>query len=86
MAKDAIVRARTDLNLKTQVDRILDKIGLNTTTAINIFYKQILLNKGMPFDVRIPNKETKKAIKDAEKKRGKSRFKTADSLLKSLKS
>lgn len=58
MAKTAMVRARTTPDLKSEVEGILDKLGLTTTEAINLFFSQVKLHKGLPFDVRIPNKTT----------------------------
>jgi len=52
--------------LKEKVEEIFDELGLNATTAINIFYKQVLLSRGLPFDVRIPNAATRKAMKEAK--------------------
>lgn len=37
---------------------ILAQLGLNTTEAINIFYKMIVVHHGLPFEVRLPNRET----------------------------
>ena len=58
MAKTAMVRARTTPDLKSEVERILDKLGLTTTEAINLFFAQVKLRKGLPFEVKIPNKTT----------------------------
>jgi DNA-damage-inducible protein J len=43
---------------------VLDKLGMTPTEAITLFYKQVKLYRGLPFPVRIPNKETIRAIKD----------------------
>ena len=64
IAKTAHISVRTDAELKSDVDNILKKLGLSQTEAINIFYAQIKLNNGLPFEIKIPNKETKKAIED----------------------
>ncbi|HKP96453.1 MAG TPA: type II toxin-antitoxin system RelB/DinJ family antitoxin [Fibrobacteria bacterium] len=64
MSKTAMIRARTDSRLKEKVEEIFDELGLNATAAINIFYKQVLLSHGLPFDVRIPNATTRKAMKE----------------------
>ena len=65
MSKTATIRARTDEVLKHQVDDIFDRIGLTTSQALNIFYRQIVMHNGLPFNVAIPNKTTKKAINEA---------------------
>jgi DNA-damage-inducible protein J len=65
MSKTAMIRARTEPELKTQAEEIFHSLGLNQTEAINIFYHQVVLNKGLPFEVKLPNKETAKAIESA---------------------
>jgi DNA-damage-inducible protein J len=69
MAKTAMIRARTEPSLKNEVDGILEKLGMTSSEAINMFYRQVKLRKGLPFDVRIPNKETLRAMKDADEER-----------------
>ena len=66
MAKTAMIRARTEKSLKQEVDGILGKLGLTCSEAINLFFKQITLRKGIPFEVAVPNKTTLKAIKESE--------------------
>ncbi len=65
MPKTAFIRARIEPSLKEKVEQILDSLGLTQTEAIKLFYKQIEINQGLPFEVKLPNKETKKAIKDS---------------------
>ncbi|MGH2574156.1 MAG: type II toxin-antitoxin system RelB/DinJ family antitoxin, partial [Ignavibacteria bacterium] len=43
MAKTAMIRARTEPKLKKEVESIFNKLGLNSTEAINLFYKQVRL-------------------------------------------
>ncbi len=70
MAKSAMVRARIEPNLKEKVERVFDKIGLSPTQAITIFYHQVELRKGLPFDIVIPNKTTLKTFEDTDAGRG----------------
>jgi len=65
MAKTAVIHARTEENIKKHAEKILKMLGLTTTEAINMFLCQIIINKGLPFEVKIPNAETEKAIKEA---------------------
>ena len=55
MAKDSVVRARIETDLKETVESIFLRLGLSTTEAINLFYRQVELRKGLPFPVEIPN-------------------------------
>ena len=54
MAKSTSVYARIDPNLKEQAEAILSALGIPTSNAIDMFFKQIVLKKGLPFEVRLP--------------------------------
>ncbi len=54
MAKSASVYARIDPDLKEQAEAILAALGIPTSNAIDMFFKQIVLKKGLPFEVRLP--------------------------------
>jgi len=66
MPKTSFVNARIEPGLKEKAEIILDKLGLSKTEAINLFYRQICLNDGLPFPVKIPNKTTLKVFKDTD--------------------
>lgn len=66
MALDATVRARIDVDLKRDVEEILSEIGISTSQAITMFMKGIKRERGIPFELKIPNEETLQAMKDAE--------------------
>lgn len=53
--KTANVNARIDLNIKTQAEEILSKIGLPRSVAIDAFYRQIIMHGGIPFPLTIPD-------------------------------
>jgi DNA-damage-inducible protein J len=55
MAKISTVRARIEPELKVEVEKLFKQLGLSTTEAINLFYRQIKMRKGLPFNVVIPN-------------------------------
>ena len=84
MAKTTTIRARTSPELKEEVEGILKKLGLNTTEAINIFFSQIRLRHGLPFDVRIPNKTTARTFRRTDKGNDLIECKDADDLYKQL--
>ena len=52
--KTANVNVRIQENIKKQAEEILKTIGISRATAIDIFYRQIILNKGIPFSLTIP--------------------------------
>ena len=66
MHKTATVQARVDCDLKKQADIILHSIGLTSSQAINALYAQITLQKGMPFELKIPNDITLSALHELE--------------------
>ena len=65
MAKSEMIRARVEPKLKRDAEVVLDKLGMTPTEAITLFYKQVTLHRGLPFPVRIPNAETRKALREA---------------------
>ena len=64
MAKTATVNTRIEPDLKQEAEEIFAALGIKSSEAISMFYKQVVLRKGMPFDVRIPNEETIDAIQE----------------------
>lgn len=50
------VRARISPDLKNSVEGIFSSLGMNSSQAIVLFFKQVELHNGLPFDVRIPSK------------------------------
>ncbi len=54
-AKSANLYARIEPDVKEQAENILNTLGIPASNAINMFYKQIILNRGLPFEVKIPN-------------------------------
>jgi DNA-damage-inducible protein J len=69
MSKTATVRARLEPGLKGHAETVFRRLGLNPTQAITIFYKQVELRGGLPFDVAIPTTLTRKTFEatDAER-------------------
>ena len=55
MAKSANLYARIEPDLKEQAESILAALGIPASGAITMFYKQIILHKGLPFDVKLPS-------------------------------
>ena len=66
MGHDARISSRIDANLKQQADRILAEIGLKPSQAITLFYTQIVRQKGLPLDLKLPNEELEAAIAEAQ--------------------
>jgi len=78
--KTATVQVRIEPQLKKDVEAILAKIGVTASQAISMYYSSIKLNKGIPFENRIPNKATRAAMRDVDLKRNLSHAKNGADL------
>jgi DNA-damage-inducible protein J len=67
MSKTATVRARIEPGLKADVEKVLDSLGLSTTEAINLFFSQIHLRRGLPFQVEMPNETTRRTFEATDR-------------------
>jgi DNA-damage-inducible protein J len=67
MVKSAMIRARIEPKLKSEVEKVFSKLGISSSEAIQLFYAQVKIHNGLPFEIKIPNKETLKAIRDGDK-------------------
>ena len=76
MVKSANLYARIEPELKNEAEAILSGLGVPVSNAINIFYRQIVIHRGLPFDVRFPLRTLTNAAElsdeqlDAEVSRG----------------
>jgi DNA-damage-inducible protein J len=68
--KTTTITIRMDPQVKKNAVAVLKSLGLTTTQAVTLFFTQVSLNKGIPFDVHIPNETTAKAIKNGLDGRG----------------
>lgn len=62
MAKTAVIQARIDPEVKNNAQNIFNKLNISMSEAISIFLTQVSLNRGIPFDVRIPNDLTAETL------------------------
>ncbi|HEX7594264.1 MAG TPA: type II toxin-antitoxin system RelB/DinJ family antitoxin [Anaerolineae bacterium] len=85
MAKEAMIRARIEPRLKEEAEDILRQLGLSTTEALTLFYHQIRLNQGLPFEIRLPNKTTRQTFKDTDAGKHIIRVKDAPEMYRKLK-
>lgn len=83
MSKATTVQARIQPELKEMGDEILKKIGITASQAINALYAQIVMRKGLPFELKIPTKETKAAMDELERGGGQS-FSSFQSMIDDL--
>ena len=66
MSKTAMVRARVEPDLKDHAEHVFRRLGLNATQAITMFYRQVELRDGLPFEVAIPTPTTKRTFEGSE--------------------
>jgi len=83
MHKAAMINTRIEPKLKARAEVILRKVGLTSAEAVRLFYMQVCLHKGLPFEVKIPNEETIKAMHDADKRKT-HKVKSVDDLFENL--
>lgn len=80
MEKSVLVSFRTKPELKKKADVIFESLGISKTEAFNMFLSNVILNNGIPFEVKIPNKETLEAVEDIENRRNLTSHKSNDYL------
>lgn len=76
------IQARIEPELKRSAEAIFNKIGISSGEAIRMFYSQVQLRGGIPFDVRIPNADTLKAMEELDSGKGE-RFSSVDDVFES---
>ncbi len=67
MNNGSTIHARIDAQTKSQAQSILNELGMTLTEAITLYLRQIVFNKGIPFEVKIPNELTIKTIEKSER-------------------
>ena len=85
--KTDTVRAKVSYATKVSAERILHRLGLTMSEAINLMLVQIKLRKALPFNVVIPshpNAQTRRAISDAKNNRNLKTYNTLNELFEDL--
>ncbi|MFI5109151.1 MAG: type II toxin-antitoxin system RelB/DinJ family antitoxin [Terriglobales bacterium] len=78
-----MVHIRVDDKVKAKAAKTLAEMGLSVSDAVRMLLVRVAAEKALPFEVKVPNPTTVKAMKAADRRRGK-RFKTAGALFKDL--
>ena len=55
---------KLDPTVKQEAQKVFNELGLSLGEAVNLFLNQVRLRKGIPFDIEIPNEDTKAAMRD----------------------
>ena len=71
MAKTDTLHIRVEPSVKQRAEKTLNDLGLSITDAINVFLNQVILNDGIPFEIRKPkfNNETIQALEDCKERK-----------------
>ena len=87
MKNNTSMTIRTDREIKQQAQQIFSDLGMDMSTAINVFLRQVIKYNGFPFELTldVPNEITRKTIEDAEKGIGiQGPFKSVEELMEDL--
>ena len=84
MSKTDQIQVRIDPETKAAAEAVFAKLGIKPSEAVRMFYHQVELNQGIPFEVRVPNAETVQAIKDIEEGRDLVRHDSLEAFKQSL--
>ncbi|MBW1888594.1 MAG: type II toxin-antitoxin system RelB/DinJ family antitoxin [Deltaproteobacteria bacterium] len=82
-SKTASARALIDPEVKKQAEDILQGLGLSVSKSFELFYRQVIAQHGLPFELHVPNEKTMKAIENSRKGKWK-RFSSAQELFDDL--
>jgi DNA-damage-inducible protein J len=77
------LNTRIDSESKEQAREILHSLGISMSGAVDMFFKQIVLHRGIPFEIRLPNETTMQAMEELESGKG-AKFSTVKDLFKDL--
>ena len=84
MSKSETIRARVEPELKMDVEKILKTLGMTATEAITMFYKQVELREGLPFEIAIPTSTTAKTFQATDSGKDLVVCKDADDMFEKL--
>ena len=80
------ITARIDAESKEGARKILNYLGLTMSEAITLYFRQIILHRGIPFDIEIPNELTAKVLADSKNGKGLHEAANVDELFRELNS
>ena len=84
MPKTATVTARIHPEVKQAAEAVFGHLGLTASQAITLFYRQVELHGGLPFEVRVPNAVTRESIRQASAGEDLETFDSFDALVADL--
>ncbi len=82
-SKTATARALLDPEIKKDAEKILKDLGLSVSKSFELYYRQVIAQRGLPFELHVPNERTMKAIENSRQGKGKM-FSSAQELFDDL--
>jgi len=69
MPKQSYINTRMETGTKRAAESVFRRLGLSPSEAIRLFYRQVILRRGIPFEVKVPNRETRAAMRELRERR-----------------
>jgi DNA-damage-inducible protein J len=82
--KSTDVRASIEPELKEDATRVLAENGLTLSDAVRLFLRQVVVTRGLPFEVRVPNETTLQALRESEEMSGQARRRSSKEMFDEL--
>jgi len=86
MPKTAVITARVEPELKAEAEEVISRVGLTMSQAMTLYLRQIVYQRGIPFQLKLPTAETLAAIEEARHPEALPAFQSVDDLFDSLES
>ncbi len=84
MTKTAVITTRIEPEIKQEAENILAQLGIAMSQAMSMYIRQLVLQRGLPFRVQIPNQETMAAIQESKNPENLPVFDNLDDLFEDL--
>jgi DNA-damage-inducible protein J len=84
MSRSATIQVRVEPKTKKEAQNILEKLNISLSEAISMFLKQVVFNRGIPFELKIPNEVTAETIAKLEAGQDVRKTSSAEKLFKEL--
>lgn len=84
MSRTATIQARIDPEIKTRAQKIFNTLNISMSEAISMYFTQVALHKGIPFDVKIPNELTTDTLLKSEEGKELNEVGSVDELFQEL--
>jgi DNA-damage-inducible protein J len=82
--KTATINVRIDPVTKAKAEKIFDQLGISISQGISMYLKSVIYNKGIPFEARVPNKETREAMMELRTNKKLKTYTSTEAMFKDL--